>query len=216
MTVTDVRHDYSRPLPAMSDDVDLDSLQGLISDLKHQARSRLVSEGFSEDQVDVECSVDGRYPGQVHLLTIPFATSDQAVSSEDVAAMAANFHAAHEQQFSYSRPDLPIELMHWRVAGIGRLPSRVPTRTAGDVVAADDRRVEGRRAYSPESGEMVEFRVCPAERLGAGQRVDGPAIVQAETTTILVAEGDVLHGGAHAMVLEVSPGGDGRERETRS
>ena len=192
MTVTDVRHDHSRAFHTLTSTVSLDELNALFDDLETEGRRRLREDGFADDQIVLERSVDARYPNQVHELTIQIPSASTYTDAE-LRSIEGTFHTEHKGRFTYSLANLPIECLHWRVTAIGRMPvdSIVHDKSAGDgrdIAAAA--RSGSRDAYF--TGAMTSTDIYSSERLGVGAVVDGPAIIQAPTTTILLGAGDVL------------------------
>jgi N-methylhydantoinase A len=189
MTATDVRHDYLLSLHGRSDEIEPSALDEPLAKLRQQALDRLHADGFESDAITLEFAVDARYSGQIHELTvlIPEATNYTATEMREIEKA---FHAQHEQQFTYSLRDLPVEFLHWRVTAIGRTttPAGADPGEGGDAEAA---RVGTREAYFAERGGMTETAVYDGTRLAAGAEVRGPAVIQAENTTIVLNAGDV-------------------------
>jgi len=183
MTVTDVRHDLAAAVHLVSDRPDLDRVNKAIAQLEHEARARLREEGFEDDQIHLDRFVDARYPGQVYEITVPIEATGE-LTDGDIGSIERAFHDAHELQFTYSRRNLAIECLHWRVVAFGRLP----------VVPAHAEEGERRGAtptgsvdcYDPAAQSWVEAATFDGPSLVPGNVVGGPAIIQFSTTTILV------------------------------
>lgn len=189
MTVTDVRHDTARALRMLSDNSeDLRAVDDVFAAMEMEVRDRLREEGFADEQIRLERSVDARYPGQVHELTIQVPSSPH-YTDEDARTIETTFHSEHERQFTYSRPELAVECLHWRVAGIGR--GTVPD-VKYEVEGTEGGLVGEREIFLPVAKAMGMASVYQAERLPQDQVVEGPAILQAKTTTVLLGEGDHL------------------------
>jgi N-methylhydantoinase A len=195
MTVTDVRHDLLRVMFAGSKDVVPSEIDGIFRELEETGIARLRAEGFSDDEIVLERSVDVRYVGQVHELTIPIPRAD-TYSLDEIGTMSDIFHIYHEQQFAFARPDVPIEFLHWRVSATGRLPTdqkRGSPVSSGGAEPTADRALTGTRlAYSAERDELVPTPVFAAEKLEPGACVRDQSIIQAPTTTIVLNDGDAL------------------------
>ena len=192
MTVTDVRHDHSRAFHALTSTVDLGALNAVFDELEAAGRARLEADGFRADQIVLERSVDARYPNQVHELTIPIPSGVRYAEGE-LRTLESTFHAEHEQRFTYALPDLPVECLHWRVSAVGRMPVEHVEGAPGSGDArelATSAKVGVRDAYF--DGAMRQTEVYSAEALPIAAVVEGPAIIQAPTTTILLDAGDVL------------------------
>jgi N-methylhydantoinase A len=204
MIVTEVRHDHASAFHVITDAADLDGLAATLAELERDARAQLTEEGFEDDQIGIEISVDARYPGQVHEITIPVAGS-APLGTDDLRQLERDFHAEHETQFAYRRDGLPVECLHWRVTATGRMPEPPSqSRSAEDHIAAPDGLAQ---AWSHRAGELVDMPTYLATGLLPGSRVEGPAIVQAATTTIVIGAGDVLAtqaDGNFAVTVDVS------------
>jgi N-methylhydantoinase A len=186
MAVTDVRHDHARALHGQTDALDVGSVHALYAELDAEARERLSASGFADDTVRLERFVDARYPGQVHELTVPVP----AELGDDLAArIEAAFHAEHRRRFTYDRTELPVEVLHWRVAASGST-GRPPARAGQSASAARASWAPTRRVFV--DGAFREVAVQDATVLAAGATVAGPAVLQAPTTTVLLQAGDAL------------------------
>ena len=207
MTVTDVRHDYTRSFHAHSSDLDARRVDKLFAELEDEARERLRNDGFERDQIQLERLVDARYPNQIHELTIPIPSCD-AYSEDDLRDIERRFHHEHKQQFTYAIDDLPVEFLHWRVTGVGRTDvaapqAREPATDAGDATA--DASLGEREAYFPEFGAFTPTALYALDRLVCGATVVGPAIIQAEATTVVVNPDDLLTvQGDGSLLIEIS------------
>ncbi len=194
MTVTDVRHDYTISHHALSSTMDIGELDAKYRELEEQARERLRKDGFRDDQIVLERSVDARYRNQVHELTVPIPSADR-YTADDLAEIVRIFHGEHESQFTYALEDVPVEFLHWRLSAVAVSP-RVPrpkTDAATDPDAAGaEARIGERMAYFPEFGEKVETPVYTTTKLVPGARISGQAIVESPTTTLVINPGDVL------------------------
>jgi N-methylhydantoinase A len=200
MTVTDVRHDYTVSLYGRSDELDVSILDEPFARLEQQARERLRRDGFRDEQIVLERSVDARYRNQIHELTIPIPSAERYAPA-DLDAIVGAFHAEHEGQFTYSLPDVAVEFLHWRLAAYAVTPELARPRTA----AAEDPRKAGeaalkgeREAYFAEFREQVSTPVYATERLVPGAQIAGQAIVESSNTTLVINPGDtltVLDGG---------------------
>lgn len=209
MTVTDVRHDHSRTVHAVSSDEGFAAVDAAFADMEAEARERLAASGFAPDAIEIQRAVDARYVGQVHELTIPVPDADR-FEPQHMRAIEETFHAEHRRQFTYARDELPIEFLHWRVTGVGRIPV-----TREERVAPTSRRTPEpaatRRVWFEEVDALVDAAVFWMDALEPGDELAGPAIVQSPTTTVAVNPGDVLtvlDNGSYAIDIDVhSTGG---------
>ena len=97
------------------------------------------------------------------------------------------FHAAHERLYTYALRDQEVVLVNARLSVIGRLPQ---IDKAVSPRQGRRRRAEGDgRVYL---GGWTEVPVFDFLALAAGSTcIRGPAIIESDTTTILLRPGDV-------------------------
>ncbi|YCK79949.1 hydantoinase/oxoprolinase family protein (plasmid) [Arthrobacter sp. D3-18] len=203
MTVTDVQHDYLMAGHAYSTDDDAAELASALERLELEARNQLMEEGFDEARVQLRRAVDARYPGQVHELTVVVPASERLTPAA-LKAIATAFNEDHLNEFAYNRPNMPVEFLHWRVAAVGSLGKSVGT-TSEPVTTKDSEPVAIRQVYSLVRDEMTEVPVYESVGVGIGSRIEGPAVLYAPTTTIVLAEGDrlTMHG-ADGYTIDVA------------
>jgi N-methylhydantoinase B len=136
----------------------------------------------------VSYSVEARYLYEAWEIEVPLA-SGRFLSAEDVAAFEDRFHAEHERVFATNQPGQPVEILVWKArlsapSGVVRpAPAEVPT----DATRLAATRTS-RGCFFRATG-IVETPVFHAGHLSPGDRIDGPAIIEEETTTIVVYPG---------------------------
>jgi N-methylhydantoinase A len=193
MTVADVQHDYARLLPTSAEAADLNRIDGVFQELERDARDRLRQEGFGDESIHLDRCVDIRYRGQIYDLTVPLA-GDHPLRAETLGAAGEEFHRQHKLLYGYERPDLPLELLHWRLTARGLIaaaPRDIPNCRQDPVPAAPR---EQRLVYFSSAGGWILVGVYTAQDLQAGMHVLGPAVIQAPATTV------VLHASDRALV----------------
>src|SRR5258708_3897327 len=96
------------------------------------------------------------------------------------------FHRRHEELYTYASRGQEVVFVNARVAAVGKVAQR-----ASDAVAASsaaDCAPRGKR--QAWFGAWREVPVYALDDLKPGQSLAGPAIIEAETTTVLVDTGD--------------------------
>ena len=181
MLNTDLRIELMRS-QSQTHGIDVAALRAAFAEMEREGRARL---GWFDGEVMVRRSADMRYGEQVFEIAVDLEGMDW--DAPDLAArIEAAFHRAHEALYTYSSPDQDVVLVNARASVIGRLPA-----AAG--AAAGRRRgrggAEGRGgACGWAAGRTCRCSILPA--LGAGQALAGPAIVESDTTTVLLRAGD--------------------------
>jgi len=202
MLCTDLKYDFSRSHPASLDGIDLQTVRSILIGLESQGREKLRAQGISEDDIEVQRSADMRYLDQVYEVNI--AVPDPSL--EDGAFLSewsGNFHQRYQELFSYHQQDQEVRLVTLRVTMVGRL-SRIsqPQGTKSNDAAVSPAPVGTRRVYL---GAWYEVSVYDIASLASGARLDGPAILESEFTTILVETGNsITVDGAGGIELHVA------------
>lgn len=200
MTVTDVRHDYSFALHTTTGGFLREQVEAGYAELVERAKADLLASGLDPDATRFERSVDARYEGQVH--TLMTAVPDTDLEERALATLRSSFDAAHAARFSYDMRDRPVEFLQWRMSAI--TPRRTDVvETFGDLPAADAEpaRRGFREAIFDLGDGAVQTPVFDAAALPSGAIVAGPAILDSETSTIVVPPGDSLRADGQGNFL---------------
>ena len=149
-------------------------------------RELLAGAGSGAGRARVEFQLDMRYRGQAYELTVPLRAASLATAERA-------FRAAHRRAYGYGSPVDETEVVTLRVRGtrpVRRAPvDDVPE--APTVTARGRRRTVAGRSYGIY------------ERGGLGPSIRGPAIVEQEDSTIVVARGWRLTTGRRgSLILE--------------
>src|SRR5262249_60186841 len=110
----------------------------------------------------------------------------------------AAFHRLHERLYTFAQEDMPVEIVTFRVDARGALPSPTARELppAGPLEAART----GGQVVSFEAGPE-QVSIYARERLGAGARISGPAIVTQFDATTLVLPGQTAPGDRFRRLL---------------
>lgn len=182
MLFSDLRHDGVRSCVASLDALEPGRLAGVRDALLDEARALLAGEGVAKEAMAVALSCDVRYVGQHHEIAVPWAADEAA--GGDLAAVAKRFHEAHDALYGYAVPEAALELVNVRAVAIGRterppLPELAPGRAAAA-------RRGTRPAWVATDRAFAAVALFDGLALGAGARLDGPAIVELPMTAVVV------------------------------
>ena len=212
MLATDLQYDLSRSYPASLDRVDLREVRSIVNELEEQGRSKLLEQGVPPERIEARVTADMRYLDQIHEANVPMpdlSLRDEVLLSE----WAANFHRRYDELYSYRQVDQEVRLVTLRVTVLGRLPKiEQPPRVGGvDASVA----VRGTRRIF--LGEWQEVPVYATDLIAPGQKLQGPAVLESDYTTILIEPDDIARIDRYGGVeLEVAPPASlhsGREAE---
>jgi N-methylhydantoinase A len=150
--------------------------------MEAEGRKRL-SEAF-KGPVRIHRAVDMRYGEQIFEIGVSLEGVDLGVP-DLMKEVVERFHRRHEELYTYSVRDQEVVLVNARVSVVGELPE-LPQEPALPVRTAAAPRAR-RRAYL---GEWRPVPVFDLDVVAPGQAIDGPAIVEAPTTTVLLRAGE--------------------------
>ena len=189
LVMSDVKHDYIRsrltPLTRLTE-ADINTV---FDELAQQARDELRDEGFSTAGIQIEAALDMRYAGQGYEVTL---ACERALETGGVARLRAAFDERHKQMFGHTAPDEAVEIVSYRLRGVGLVPPVSLPSFAPQGMALADARREIRPARF--DGRQFDCPVYQREKLDVGISFEGPAVIdQLDCTT-------VVFPGQHARV----------------
>ncbi|WP_321896948.1 hydantoinase/oxoprolinase family protein [Burkholderia cepacia] len=195
-----VRHDLVRALGKPLDDDFLAEVEREAMELAAHGKVMLREDGFGDDATLIETQVDLRYAGQMWTIGLPF-------TGQSPAALHEAFDAMHLRLYGSSQPQAQLETVSVRVAAYGLLPplsaGAVPinARTAPDPV-------ESRRVCISGGAWFDDVPVYDGVALEPGHEFNGPAVIEEQTTTLLIGEGDTVRIDAYGnYLIDVKPAG---------
>jgi N-methylhydantoinase A len=183
MLTSDLRYEIAQSHVGDTSRLDAGALRALFAALEADGRRRLAVAGF-EGSVRVQRSADMRYGEQIFEVNVGLDGIDWD-ASDLLPQLAAAFHRRHEELYTYALPDQEAVLVNARVAVIGELPAP-PAEPA--LAARPPAAPRGHRRIW--LGAWQDVPVLDFAALAPGQAIDGPAIVEAATTTVLLRPGD--------------------------
>ena len=193
MLASDLRYEIVRTHIGDASALDAGRLDALYREMEAQGRTRLAEAAF-EGEILCRRSADMRYGEQIFEVEVPLDDVDWS-GPDPIAAIADAFHRRHEALYTYSLRDQEAVLVNARLAVIGRLPAApAEPALAQGLPAAPG---AARRAYLDG---WRELSVYDLDTLAPGQRIEGPAIVESATTTVLLRAGDTAHTTPHGWL----------------
>ena len=181
LVMSDVKHDYIRSRLTPIARATEAEVNAAFAELEKAARADLAREAFDDAAIAIEHALDMRYAGQGYEMTIPCPAP---LAPGALKTLRAAFDEEHRKSFGHTAPDEAVEIVSWRLRGVGRVP---PVETpvyapTGAPLSAALR--ETRRARF--NGADIDCPVYQRERLDVGVRFTGPALIdQLDCTTVL-------------------------------
>ena len=189
---------------ANGSEIEIDD-DGLEEDAKAASRSGIAVERWA----------DMRLRGQMHEISISLPA--EPLSPDNLPEVIEAFTAEYQRRYAHLYDGAEIEVLNWRVVCTGPTPELSARLTGTDRHgsagrgAGDrgngggiDRGIDGidhrrdtalkgrRRAWSPERGAFADVPVYDRYALGAGEVIEGPAIVEEREATTIVPDACTL------------------------
>lgn len=173
----------------------LETIDANLDDFARRLRER----GF--DNIEKRYFVEARYRFQVWELEIP-VPSNRFDGPADVEALVAEFHRVHERVFAVQDEGQAVECLNWRGRLIAtvKAPSLEPTRKPQEKAAQAERR---RQAYFAKGA--VDTPIFLGAQLDVGAVIEGPAIIEEPTSTLVVYPGSVARVSAGGRYILTPP-----------
>jgi N-methylhydantoinase A len=185
--------DFVRSAYSRLDQTDWRFANGLLDEMAGEGRRILVSSGLAANAISYQRTADMRYVGQGHEVSVMLP--DGALGLEHLTPIANAFEETYRALYGRKGPDVPLEVINWRVVASGPRPA-MNFKLSHDTANHTDTRKASRSAYFPEHGRYVDTAVYNRYALTPGMKFDGPAIVEERESTLIVGV------GGHARVDE--------------
>ncbi|MCO5071608.1 MAG: hydantoinase/oxoprolinase family protein [Rhizobiaceae bacterium] len=182
--ISDIRKEESAVLLTSDVDFAVDGVNDILARLLKSGDAFLAEAGVAKENRKFEFAFLGRYEYQSFEIEVPFEARDGKLSAEDLPAMVEAFHKMHERIYSIRADGDVVEFTAWKLRSIGKRSGQDLWRKnmlaaqSGAVAAKAERGV-----YQQESGRVETLPVYELSTMGAGARIDGPCLVEAETFT---------------------------------
>lgn len=190
LLVSDVRHDLrlSWVTPTEAVRAAPERLDAALAELQDAGRALLERSGHGETGT-VAFELDMRYRGQAYNLTVPLAP--RPVTAATVAAAEQAFTAAHRRAYDYTPSLEETEIVTIRARAIApaaplEWADPPPAGAGGDPGHGPDGSIPRQRTVWLD-GDWRPVGVVDRAELAPDDVLDGPAIVEEEDSTLLVA-----------------------------
>ena len=130
-----------------------------------------------------------RYLGQIHECTVNIETFN--IDIETIEKVKDAFHKRHKELFTYSELNSPVELVNIESTLYGLIDRPAPAEIENDTLLKEAIKSFRNLIFS-NSGELIKTPVYDGNFLSEGHQIDGPAVVEEDTTTLVIEPGWVL------------------------
>jgi len=188
MLFSDLRYDFVRTWFISLESLDFRAFERVFEELEQQGRAAIAASAISPQEITVRRALDMRYVGQEHSVTVE--VPKRYFETKDRQAIKGLFDQVHGQRYGTSAPDEPAEIASLRttVSGIVEKPG-LERIAAGGAEPPDDARTGSRKAFFQDVG-FVDTPTFARAALLAGNRIQGPALIEEHASTTVALPGD--------------------------
>jgi N-methylhydantoinase A len=179
MLTANLSHDFVRSLVRDLGALEAGELSDRLNDLIHDGRDWLDQQATGGSEPLLLPSVDIRYRGQSHELTLPLADPNKP------EALVGAFHAEHERVYGYSMPEDVVQITNVRLTAVGQLePGTWRRRPVGELAGC-----RGERDIWFDATGPAKARIWRADGLLENEDIRGPAVIEFAGSTFIVPLG---------------------------
>ena len=200
--ISDLRHDFVRTIAVRTNTINLEDLNSVYRELEAEAHQLLKREKIAEGDRYFRRAIDIRYLGQFHEVEIDVPNG--IIKQEELTEVVNRFHQKHESLYAY-RDTADTEIINVRLTGFGKVPK--PSLQEAPFQGKDaSKYICGKRdVFFEEAGGFIATPIYDGDAMGYGNYLEGPAIVEQKTTTIVIPPGYTLEVGKYGDYLMKVP-----------
>lgn len=184
MLASNLRHDFLRNHQMAWSNVNLRDVRDALENDRMAGKKALITEGVEENDHLIMVGLDMRYIGQHFEVMIE--VPENYILSDKKGEVEERFHEEHERLFGFHLRGHEIELINLRLSCRGNRAQFVPQTM--EVMQPGERVIpkEHRSVYDPVLRKMTDSAIYDGEEMKAGAIIEGPAVIELITTTIVV------------------------------
>ena len=174
--------DFVRSAYSRLDELDWQFANSLLNEMAAEGRKVLESSGLSEKDISYQRTADMRYVGQGHEVSV--SLPDGTLGVKHLETVIATFENTYQALYGRKGPDVPLEIINWRVVARGPQP-QLNMKLQRESTKAGNAIKGARPAYFSARG-YSETQVYDRYALKPGMTFAGPAIVEERESTLII------------------------------
>jgi N-methylhydantoinase A len=198
MLFSDLRYDYVRTFLTRLEEAPFDKIEALYTTLEDEGRAAIANASVKPQKVTVRRAADMRYVGQEHAVTVDLPL--KVFAKRDRDAIKRLFDAMHELRYGTSAPQERAEIVSLRstVTGVMRKPPQATIREGQRKPPAAA--MSGKRPVFFGT-DFVSTSTLRRAALLAGNRINGPALIEEHASTTVLMPGDACEVDAYGNLV---------------
>ncbi|MBV9569145.1 MAG: hydantoinase/oxoprolinase family protein [Hyphomicrobiales bacterium] len=193
--MTNPRVDRQRTTQLISKRFDAERANRVMDELESESLAELRAQGYEED-IEVYRALEMRYLGQNYELELPLTIGPFAPGN--TAKLWALFHEAHRARFGFATQGEIIEIVNFMVTAVARTAKPELVEIRGGYGASEPK--EMRSVWF--IGGPRTIPVYDRADLGAGETLNGPALIEEEASVTVLEAGHrlAIHRHGHLLI----------------
>jgi len=184
MLVSDVQQERSLTRITPLDKATPEQLERLFRDLETQSIDDLIAERFPRERITTLRAAGMRYRGQSYEVDVPAPAITQ---QKDVDALIEAFHAVHSRRYGHTAENEAVEIVNFKVTAVAAL--KKPRIELAPTRSSEPAKPRTSRPVYFGFDRFMEAPVFWRADFRPGDVFSGPAIIEEQTSTIVLAPG---------------------------
>ena len=181
-----IAFDFTRSYVSRLDELDLDQLNRILSELERDGRRIVEAAGVAARDISVRLNIDMRYVGQGYEVRVPFSMN--TLTERHIDEMRQVFETEYRAFYGQLADGVPIEAVNWRILISGPQPQVDKANFDQSQTAHDSPAASRPVRFAPDQAPL-QTPVFRREQLSASWSADGPLIIEEAASTTVVAPG---------------------------
>jgi N-methylhydantoinase A len=187
MFAMDLGLEYARSFARRQNKLDFAEIGRLYVEMREQAKRDFARIGIAAGQLAYKPTVEMRYVGQFHEVEIDMPPED--LNEHNLKTLLENFHSQYEKLYTYSMPWRAVEFLTYRLK-VTSAPRKVEMALLGrSSTGVESARRGARSCLFEGQAKPVQTPAYDWDKMAPGHKVNGPALIDDKTTTVLVVPG---------------------------
>jgi N-methylhydantoinase A len=182
--ISDVKYNFMATIPTRLNLLKAaEEINNAFKGIESEGIKYLNKDGFEEKNIKIYRSLEMRYVGQIHECTVNIDFFE--ITNETLENIKEAFHNRHKELYTYSETESPVELVNIESTIYGKIdrPTYLELENKGQI---NDALKTSRNLIFSETGNLIKTPVYDGNKLSPGHQINGPAVVEEDTTTLVI------------------------------
>ena len=182
--ISDVKYNFMATVPTRLNSLKAaEEINNAFRGIESKGIKYLNKDGFEEKNINIYRSLEMRYVGQIHECTVNIDFFE--ITNETLENIKEAFHNRHKELYTYSETESPVELVNIESTMYGRIdrPTYLELENKDQI---NNALKTSRNLIFSETGNLIKTPVYDGNKLSPGNKINGPAVVEEDTTTLVI------------------------------